>query len=74
MTYTAPATSILTRLHLADPEIPPSPEAEEPSDGQTACGLVMLCAELWVETELRPGDAVCRQCLGEPDVEQGALL
>jgi hypothetical protein len=74
MTFCAPASKVVTVLHLRDPAVAAS-EKPEPSDGATRCGLPLLVAELWVpiaEEEMRPGDSVCRGCRGIAD-EQGAM-
>ena len=77
--YYAPAAQILTRLHIKNPDVPVVHDAHRLDDqrstiGDTLCGQPMLCADLWQLVELMPGDKVCAGCLGEPQVEQGALL
>lgn len=70
--YCAPASRVLTVVHVKDLEVPAA-EKPEPTDGTTCCGQVMLLADLWVPVELREGDEICRACQGLSD-EQGVLL
>ena len=71
MTYTAPASKVLTVVHLQDPGAQAT-EKPEASDGMTRCGLPLLVAELWIPVDLRTGDSLCRKCQGITD-DQGAM-
>lgn len=77
-TYVAPASRAFTEAHKLPPSASDRDRGGSSGDlrilsGTTACGLEMDPAALWVPVTLRPGDQVCRACLGCPD-EQGALL
>jgi hypothetical protein len=78
--YYAPASVLLSRLHLRDPGVPqvrdPAGRAEDSKStiGGTRCGLPMLCRDLWQMTDRHPGEQVCPACLGLPEDEQGSLL
>lgn len=79
--YYAPAASVLTRLHLRNPDVPVVRDVsshrldeQKSTIGETKCGEPMLSAELWQMVERLPGDVVCPRCAGEPAAEQGALL
>jgi len=59
--YVAPATKLLTVLHVPHPS----------QDGQTACGLDMEPGEVWVTVQ-RDCEPVCGPCQGITE-EQGVL-
>jgi hypothetical protein len=61
MTYTAPASKLLTVLHI--------PGEDGPDGPRTRCGLPMAEQEMWLPVDLRAGDAVCRGCQGISDEE-----
>lgn len=63
VTYTAPASKLLTVLHVAD-------EAAPEDEPRTRCGLEMAPEEMWLDVEMRAGDACCRQCQGLSDGQE----
>ena len=69
--YVAPATEPLTVLHVRDPL---AQNKDLASDGVTACGRLMLHAEIWQAVELRDGDRVHPACLGETEPEAEGLF
>lgn len=69
--YCAPASKVVTVLHLRDLDAKPG-EQPEPYDGMTRCGLPLVVADLWIPVDRQPEDSVCRECQGLSD-EQGAM-
>lgn len=60
--YAAPGARLAGVLHIAEPgaRLP----AERGVEPLTACGVPMLADELWTWVDRRPGDHVCRACIG----------
>jgi hypothetical protein len=69
MTYVAPASRVLTDLHIPEPGY----EADQAAGATpvTLCGEPIAEAGLWREVERRDGDQLCARCAGEPTREPG---
>lgn len=60
--YTAPATQVLTLVHV------------DTGAGVTVCGLEQRDDQVWLRLDLRDGDRVCPACAGqEPSVQEPEL-
>ena len=62
--YCAPARRPFHRLHIAEDGA--DFHAPEGCEGLTVCGLIMASDDLWVPVNPHPGEAICRDCTGQP--------
>ena len=73
---TAPASKVLTVLHVVDADAPwvEDVKGDQSTNGSTKCGIPMLTRDSWQLLEQLPGESICGACCGEPDAVQETLL